>query len=105
MRKPKREGYCSHCKLEKTRKIVKRNHYDRWFNDHESEEEEQWYLHVIEAQNILGKVHVYRSGDNSVVPSIRPITPIVRRPTFDIIHHAAEETNTPPLGRRRLRRR
>lgn len=44
----------------------------------------------LDGRNLLGKVHVYRSRHNPVIPSVNPIASVVRcSPTY-IVDHAAK---------------
>ncbi len=47
---------------------------------------------------ILRKIHVHGRGDDSVVPSVRPVTPVVWGPPLDIFDHASKQANLPPFG-------
>ena len=51
------------------------------------------------SRNLLGEIHIHRSGHNPIIPGIAPIAPVVGRPTADIVDHAAEQVDLPPLVR------
>lgn len=49
---------------------------------------------------ILGKVHIHRSRDNTIVPGISPITPVKGSAAPNIIDDAPKEVDLPPSCRR-----
>ena len=55
---------------------------------------------------LLCKIHVHCCRDNTIVPPISPVTPIIGRPSLDIINHALKKMHFPPrctfLGRLRI---
>lgn len=54
---------------------------------------------------LLCKIHVHCSRDNTIVPPISPVTPIIGQPPLDIINHALKKMHFPPRVRCRLVRR
>lgn len=48
---------------------------------------------------LLCEIHIDRSRDDPIVPSIHPIAPIKRRPPLHIFNHPTEEMDLPPLRR------
>src|ERR1700750_25698 len=55
----------------------------------------EWYVDL----SILCKVHIDSCRDNSIVPSIFPITPVVWSPSLDIVSNALEPPNLVPFVR------
>jgi hypothetical protein len=45
---------------------------------------------------LLCKIHVHCCRDNTIVPPISPVTPIIGRPSLDIINHALKKMHFPP---------
>ena len=54
---------------------------------------------------LLCKIHIHCSRDNTIVPPISPVTPIIGQPPLDIINHALKKMYFPPRVRCRLVRR
>ena len=46
---------------------------------------------------VLREIHVDRGRDDAIIPGVAPIAPEVWGPSADVINHAAEEVNLPPL--------
>ena len=57
----------------------------------ESIKAERWEMHMTY------KIHVDSGRNDTVVPSISPVTAIEWSSSFDVIDHASEKANSPPL--------
>lgn len=50
----------------------------------------------LRCQAILCEIHIHCGGNDAIIPRIRPVTPIIRHSSLDIIHHSPEEAHFPP---------